>query len=136
MSPDKSINGRKRWSARWTGKVNVQADGEYTFYFLQGEGNDGWVRKDRKYAMDKNGKKRNAYAVYVDGKLLIHRVKNWNYPWAKPKASSPVVLKKGMHSVTVTTVDTGSQPNVAQLYWSGPGIKQSLLGGKYVHSEK
>jgi len=134
MSPDKSINGRKRWSARWTGKVNVQVDGEYTFYFLQGEGNDGWVRKNRKYVMDKNGKKRDAYAVYVDGKLLIHRVKNWNYPWAKPKASKPVMLKKGRHTIEVTTVDAGSQPNVVQLHWSGPGIKQSLLGGSYVHS--
>ncbi len=136
MSPDKSINGRKPWSARWTGKLNVQTAGEYTFYFLQGEGNDGWIRKDRKYVTGKDGKKICSYGVWVDGKLLISRTKNWNYPWAKPKASAPLKLTKGMHSIRVISVDNKtSQPVVAQLFWSGPGIKQSLLGGGYVHSK-
>jgi PA14 domain len=135
-SPDKSINGRKPWSARWTGKVNVQTAGEYTFYFMQGEGNDGWLRKDRKYVMGKDGKKICSYGVWVDGKLMITRTKKWNAPWARPKASAPVKLSKGLHSIKVISVDNKTaHPVVAQLYWSGPGIKQSLLGGPYVHSK-
>jgi hypothetical protein len=135
-SPDKKINGRKPWSARWTGKLNIQTEGEYTFYFTQGEGNDGWLRLNRKYVLDKDGKKIPSYAVYVDGELLICRTKKWNYPWAKPKPSKPVKLTKGLHDVKVTTIDVSGQPVVAQVYWSGPNIKQSLLGGAYVHSGK
>ncbi|MHC4913937.1 MAG: PA14 domain-containing protein [Planctomycetota bacterium] len=134
-SPHESINGRKAWSARWTGEVEVQVEGEYTFYFLQGEGNDGWLRKDKKYVTGKDGQKVPLYAVYIDGKLLITRIKKGNYPWVKPKASDPVRLSKGRHKIRVISVDNKTaHPVVAQLYWSGPGIKQSLLGGGYVHS--
>ena len=45
-----------------------------------------------------------------------------------------MMLKKGMHSIKAMTVVASTQPVVAQLLWSGPGIKQSLLGGGYVHS--
>lgn len=129
QSPDKVINGRKPWSAQWTGKLNVQVDGEYTFYFLQGEGNDAIMKGE-------GDKKVSCYSVWVDGKLMISRTKNWNIPWAKPKASIPLKLTKGMHKIKVTTIDRKtSQPMVCQLYWSGPGIKQSLLGGGYIHSK-
>jgi hypothetical protein len=133
-SPGKAINGRKPWSVRWTGKIDIQTAGEYTFYFRQGEGNDHLA----KGAGD--GEKKRGYGVWVDGKLVITMTKRghhgWNAPWTKPKASAPITLKKGMHSVRVTSVDNKTaHPVVAQLYWSGPGIKQSLLGGGYVHSK-
>jgi len=133
-SPDPSINGRKPWSARWTGTLDVQVEGEYTFSFLQGEGNDGWLRQDRKWATDKDGNKIPSYGVWVDGNLIISRTKDWNYPWATPKASKPITLTKGPHAVRVTTIDQSAHPVVAQLYWSGPGIEMSLLGGGHVHS--
>lgn len=126
-SPDKSINGRKPWSVQWTGKLNVQTAGAYTFYFLQAEGNDRFLR-------GKDKTRKPCYGVWINDKLVITRVKKWNYPWAKPKPSVPINLSKGLHSVRVMTVDTAAHPVVAQLYWSGPGIKKSLLGGGYVHS--
>ena len=127
-SPDRSINnGRAPWSARWTGLLDVQTDGEYVFHFLQAEGNDRWVKGE-------GAEKKSGWGVWIDDKLEITITGSWNYPWAKPKASKPIMLKKGMHAIKVTTVGSSSQPVVAQLYWSGPGIKQSLLGGGYVHS--
>jgi PA14 domain len=126
-SPDKSVNGRKPWSARWTGMVNVQTEGEYTFYFLQGEGND-------KFLKGKDGKKTTGWRVLVNGKLELTITKGWNYPWVKPRKSAPLKLKKGMHAIKVETVDVSAHPVVAELYWSGPGIKQSLLGKPYIHS--
>jgi PA14 domain-containing protein len=128
-SPDKAINGRKAWSARWTGTLDVQVAGKYTFYFMQGEGNDGWIK-------DANGKRVCRYGVWVDGKLMISRTRNWNYPWALPKPSQPIMLTKGRHSIKVVNIDKSSHPVVAQLYWSGPVIKKSLLGDGYVHSKK
>ncbi len=121
-SPDKAINGRGPWSVRWTGMLNVQVGGEYTFYFLQGEGNDG------------------SYDVSVDGKVVISRKlkgSNINGRWSKPKSSDPITLSKGMHSIKVRTADNRrAHPVVAQLSWSGPNIKQSLLGGGYVHTQE
>ncbi len=135
-APDESVDGRKPWAVRWTGQVNVQTAGEYTFYFLQGEGNDRWLRKDKQWVTGKDGQKISCWAVRVDGKLLLHREgRKSNYPWAKPQASKPVKLTAGMHAVEVTCIDDKApHPVVAQLYWSGPGIRQSLLGGGYVHS--
>ena len=127
-SPDPAINGRRPWSVRWTGMLDVQVDGDYTFYFLQGEGNDTWIKGE-------GGDKKSGYEVWVDDTLAVALTKSWNYPWAKPKASAPLALKKGLHAVKVTTVDASVQPVVAQLYWSGPGIKRELLGGGYIHSK-
>ncbi|PCJ51462.1 MAG: hypothetical protein COA79_26220 [Planctomycetota bacterium] len=122
QSPDKAINGRAAWAVQWTGKLNVQTGGEYTFYFLQGEGND-----------------RGGYEVYINGEVKIsNKLKGSNLPgrWSKPKASDPILLKKGMHSIKVRVIDNKkSHAVVAKLYWSGPGIKQSLLGKPYIHSK-
>jgi hypothetical protein len=127
-SPDPSINkGRAPWSARWTGMLDVQTDGDYVFSFLQGEGNDRWVKEP-------DGGKRSGWCVWVDDQIVVTLTKNWNHPWSKPKASLPIALKKGQHAVKVTTVGDTAQPVVAQLFWSGPGIRQSLLGGGYVHA--
>jgi hypothetical protein len=127
-SPDPSINkGRAPWSARWTGMLDVQTDGDYVFAFLQGEGNDRWVKEP-------DGGKRSGWCVWVDDQIVVTLTKNWNHPWSKPKASLPISLKKGQHAVKVTTVGDTAQPVVAQLFWSGPGIRQSLLGGGYVHA--
>jgi hypothetical protein len=126
-SPGPPINARKPWSVRWTGKVNVQTAGEYKFYFLQGEGND-WLRKD------KDGKNTRGWCVFVDGKLVLTSTKRWNYPWVHPRASRAIKLERGMHDVKVETVDKSSHPVVAELYWSGPNIRKSLLGKPYVHS--
>ncbi len=126
-SPDESINGRKPWSVRWTGKVDVQTPGEYRFYFLQGEGNDKFLKKE-------NGEKTTGWRVFVDGRLVLTITKGWNYPWVNPRASQALKLEKGMHAVKVETVDVSSHPVVAELYWSGPNITKSLLGKPYVHS--
>jgi hypothetical protein len=126
-SPGPPINHRKPWSVRWTGKVNVQTAGEYKFYFLQGEGNDRWIK-------GKDGKKTTGWRVYVDGKVVLTITRKWNYPWVNPRASAPIKLTKGMHEVKVETVDVSNHPVVAELYWSGPNIKKSLLGKPYVHS--
>ena len=130
--PDQAIDGTKPWSARWSGMLNIQTDGEYTFYFLQGEGND------RFFAKDKNDKsqKQSCYAVLLDGQQIIANTGKGNYPWASPKPSAQLKLTKGMHTIEVTCIDASSHPVVAELYWSGPGIKQSLLGGGYIHSQQ
>jgi hypothetical protein len=107
--------------------LNVQTDGDYVFSFLQGEGNDRWAKTA-------DGAKTAGWGVWVDDKVAVTLTKDWNYPWSKPKASAPVALKKGLHAIKVMTVGSPDQPVIAQLYWSGPGIKQSLLGGGYVHS--
>jgi hypothetical protein len=126
-SPGPAINHRKPWSVRWTGMVNVQTAGEYKFYFLQGEGNDRFIK-------GKDGKKTTGWRVYVDGKMVLTITRKWNYPWVNPRASAPIKLSKGMHEVKVETVDVSNHPVVAELYWSGPNIKKSLLGKPYVHS--
>jgi hypothetical protein len=126
-SPDPAVNGKAAWAVRWSGSVDVQVDGEYRFFFLQGEGNDGFVKGD-------GGEKKSRYQVSVDGQVAIACTKDANYPWATPKPSARMALKKGLHTIQVTTVDASVQPVVAQLFWSGPGIRQSLLGAPYVHS--
>jgi hypothetical protein len=125
--PDPAFTRRDPWSVRWSGMLDVQVDGEYTFYFMQGEGNDRFIKGE-------GSEKSSIYSVWVDDKLTISHAGTWNYPWAKPKASAPIVLKKGMHTIKAMTVVSSDQPVVAQLQWSGPGIRQSLLGSSYVHS--
>lgn len=127
LAPDSSINGKTPWSVQWTGMLNIQTDGEYTFYFRQGEGNDGFTKGTGE-------EKRRCYSVTINSKPLFEQAKG-NYPWVKPCASAPVTLKKGLHPIKVTTIDVSVHPVVAQLFWSGPGIKQSLLGSPYIHSQ-
>jgi len=127
-SPDPAVNkGRAPWSAQWTGQLDVQTDGDYAFGFLQGEGNDRWVKGE-------GADKKAGGSVWVDDKLELTITGGWNYPWTKPRTTKPINLKKGLHAIKVMTVGGPDQPVVAQLYWSGPGIKQSLLGGGYIHS--
>jgi hypothetical protein len=127
-APDPAINkGRTPYAVQWTGMINVQTDGDYVFSFLQGEGNDRWVKTA-------DGAKSAGWGVWVDDKVAVTLTKEWNYPWSKPKAGAPVALKKGLHAIKVRSVGDPGQPVICQLYWSGPGIKQSLLGGGYIHS--
>ena len=127
-SPDAAINkGRAPYAIVWTGMLEIQTDGDYVFSFLQGEGNDRWVK-----AAD--GTKSAGWGVWVDDKVVVTLTKEWNCPWSKPKAGAPVALKKGLHAIKAMTVGSSSQPVICQLFWSGPGIKQSLLGGGYVRS--
>ncbi len=128
-APD-GINGRKPWSVRWTGTLDVQIAGEYRFGFVQGEGND-------KVFKTESGQPVNGWEVRIDGEKVIARdmYKGWNYPWDKPRVSEPVKLDKGRHAVTVTAVDASSHPAVAELYWSGPGVDgMALLGDGWVNS--
>jgi hypothetical protein len=127
-APAPAINkGRAPYAVVWTGRLEIQTDGDYVFSFLQGEGNDRWVQ-----AAD--GTKSAGWGVWVDDKVVVTITGSWNYPWSKPKAGAPVTLKRGLHAIKVMTVGSPAQPVTCQLFWSGPGIKQSLLGGGYVHS--
>ena len=125
-SPDPAVNGKAPWSARWTGAIDIPADGEYTFAIQLGEGSDGSMKTE-------GGEKRPRTAVWVNDAPLVW-TKTGGYPWIAPRAGQPVALKKGRCQIKVEVVDASTHPVVAQLYWSGPGIKQSLLGGGYVHS--
>ncbi|MCW8129500.1 MAG: hypothetical protein KIS92_03870 [Planctomycetota bacterium] len=125
-SPDASVNGKLPWSVAWTGMLNVQTEGEYTFYFLQGEGNDRNTKGD-------GGQNIFCYGAWIDGQPLFPPAKG-NYPWATPRASAKISLSKGMHAIKAISIDASAFPVVAQLLWSGPGIKQSLLGSPYVYA--
>ncbi len=127
-SPDPAIDGRRPWSARWSGMLEIQVDGDYTFYFLQGEGNDAFVQ-------NKAGERESAYGVWLNGKLILARTKNWNAPWTRPTASKPVPLKKGRYPIEVRTLNNSAHPVVVRLSWSGPGIEKQLLGKPHVHAE-
>jgi hypothetical protein len=128
-SPDKSVDGRKPWSARWTGLLNVQTAGDYIFYFLQGEGNDRFL-KDK----DGNWTKTPGWSVWLDDKLVLTATKRKNYPWVDPRRTDPIRLSKGRHVIRVETRDVSGHPVVAELYWSGPNIRKTLLAKPYVHS--
>lgn len=127
-SPDPAIDGRRPWSAQWSGMLEIQVEGEYTFYFLQGEGNDRQIENQA-------GEKESAYGVWLNGKLILSNQGRWNHPWARPLASKPVTLKKGRYPIRVRTVDVSAHPVVVRLSWSGPGIKKQLLGQPHVHAE-
>jgi hypothetical protein len=124
-APDPAINkGRAPYAVVWTGMLEIQTDGDYVFSFLQGEGNDRWVK-----AAD--GAKSAGWGVWVDDKPVVAL---GNHPWKAPKAGAPVALKKGPHAIKVMTVGSPDQPVICLLYWSGPGFGRSLLDAGHVRS--
>lgn len=129
MSPDAKIDGRRPWSAQWSGELEVQIEGEYTFGFLQGEGNDRLITQP-------NGEKVSAYGVWLNDELILATSVRGNQPWSLPLVSKPIALKPGRHPVKVRTMDASGHPVVARLTWSGPGFDGRVLGKPHVHAAK
>lgn len=125
-TPDPAINGHKPWAARWTGTIDVRQDGAYTFGYQYGEGNGGTITAP-------DGSKQPRIAAWVDD-VLLTGLKGGGYPWTHPGMAAPIELKSGRHTIRVETTDASAHPVVVRVYWSGPEIKHTLLGGGYVHS--
>lgn len=127
MSPDPTVDGRRHWSAQWTGALEIQVEGEYIFGFLQGEGNDNQITLP-------NGEKISRYGLWVNNQLIIANDGHGNYPWDYPKKSKPMALKPGRYPIMVRTIDASGHPVVVRLTWSGPGFTEQLLGKPHVYS--
>ncbi len=89
-------------SARWTGHLFVERDGNY---MIASEYDDGM-------------------RVWVDGKLVLE---DWADPAAKEQQAS-VTLRKGFHELKVEFVNAKGEARI-RLLWDGPGFAQRPIAG-------
>lgn len=89
-------------SARWTGHLFAERDGNY---MLASEYDDGM-------------------RVWVGGKLILE---DWANPAAKEQQAS-VMLRKGFHELKVEFFNARGEARM-RLLWDGPGFAQRLIAG-------
>ena len=83
-------------TARFTGKLNVEKAGDYTFY---GWGDDG-------------------FRIWIDGKLVIDF---WVQEWEKEQTSKKVSLNEGLHDVKIEYLQ-GWGGAVMKLSWESVNV--------------
>jgi RHS repeat-associated protein len=94
-SPAPGIPGTQ-WSARWTGWVNIPADGSYTFYTTSDDG----------------------VALQLDGRLLIN---DWTDHASTTDTSPSLYLAAGLHDLGLAYYQNQGG-SLLTLGWSGPGF--------------
>lgn len=87
--------------ARFTGKIEIPEDGDYTFYMI---GDDG-------------------FRLYIDNELVIDF---WKQEWEKEQTSDPVSLTAGKHNIRVEYLQ-GHGGAWLGLRWSSDSIEKSVV---------
>jgi len=98
---DKAPDGRlptENFSVRWSGILNVEQEGEYTFHLSTDDGS----------------------RLYVDGALVVD---HWGHHSAEEK-SAAIRLSKGEHPIRVDYYEEDGWAS-AHLEWSGPGVERT-----------
>ncbi len=97
---DKGAALRDQWSARWTGTLNVEKEGEYTFYLTTDDG----------------------ARMTVDGEQTIDA---W-VPRPPTTSEAKADLTAGDHQVVIEYFESGGGA-VARLEWSADGIEREVV---------
>lgn len=105
---DKGAFLRDNFSARWTGTLRVDKDGEYTFYLTTDDGTRMWV----------------------DGNSLIDV---W-VPRPPTTSEEKIALAAGEHKVVVEFYEGGGGAT-ARLEWSGEGLQRQIISADHVSFE-
>ncbi|MGV9991599.1 LamG-like jellyroll fold domain-containing protein [Streptomyces sp. NPDC003374] len=94
-------------AVRWTGRLDVPADGVYTFY-IKGD---------------------NGFRMSLDGTSVID---HWTTDWDVQTTSEPVTLKAGPHDLAVD-YNQGNGGAYLHTEWSGPGFARQPLPSSALH---
>lgn len=97
---DKGAALRDNWSARWTGTLQVEKEGEYTFYLTTDDG----------------------ARLRIDGELLI----DFWQPRSPSASEVKVNLTAGEHAIVVEFFEAGGGA-VARLEWSAEGLDRQVV---------
>ncbi|MFI0723610.1 PA14 domain-containing protein [Streptomyces sp. NPDC021224] len=94
-------------AAHWTGRLDVPADGTYTFY-IKGD---------------------NGFRMSLDGASVID---HWTTDWDVQTQSEPVTLTAGLHSLAFD-YNQGNGGAYITTEWSGPGISRQAIPDSALH---
>nr|WSX72864.1 PA14 domain-containing protein [Streptomyces sp. NBC_00899]WSX81068.1 PA14 domain-containing protein [Streptomyces sp. NBC_00899] len=94
-------------AAHWTGRLDVPADGTYTFY-IKGD---------------------NGFRMSLDGASVID---HWKTDWDVQTQSEPITLTAGMHSLAFD-YNQGNGGAYITTEWSGPGISRQAIPDSALH---
>ncbi|WP_377268103.1 LamG-like jellyroll fold domain-containing protein [Peterkaempfera sp. SMS 1(5)a] len=94
-------------AVRWTGRLEVPADGVYTFY-IKGD---------------------NGFRMSLDGASVID---HWTTDWDVQTTSEPVTLTAGLHELAVD-YNQGNGGAYLHTEWSGPGFARQPLPDSALH---
>lgn len=110
-SPDPAVSADK-FTIQWRGRLQIPADGNYTFSTLS----DEWVML--KVCPDPRG-----FGCSDSGNFVIN---NSTWHTATEDSSSPVFLEAGTHHIVLFHKEY-SGPAALKLSWSGPGISKQII---------
>ncbi|MFJ8344774.1 LamG-like jellyroll fold domain-containing protein [Streptomyces sp. NPDC094153] len=94
-------------AVRWTGRLEVPADGAYTFY-IKGD---------------------NGFRMSLDGASVID---HWTTDWDVQTTSEAITLKAGLHDLAVD-YNQGNGGAYLHTEWSGPGFSRRPLPDSALH---
>jgi len=101
-TPSPKMNN-EYWTARWTGNLNVRAEGDYTFHF------------DR---LDDGAR------LFIDGELVLDA---WKLQPPADHASEPVHLTAGRHAIQVEYYQGPGPGGEIHLLWAPVGGEKEIL---------